>query len=312
MPLDPDVRRLLDGSAAQLAFPAGARHDPDRATAFLAGLREKLNAPVVNPSEPIIAVHDERMDNGRAVRVYTGSAEPDRPVLIYLHGGGWACGGLEMNDVLCRRLATRTETVLVSVDYRLAPEHPYPAALIDTVEALGWARQHARRLGGDPAWVGIAGTSAGGNLAAAACLLARELGLDAPALQVLLYPVTDVPADNGSYVANGTGYLLSREQMEWYWDAYLPDRDRTVPAYAAPCRATDLSGLPPAVVVSAEYDPLRDEAENYAAALKQAGVPVTLLRCEGLIHGFLPYLGVVPAADTALERILEAISQRWR
>ncbi|MDT4949006.1 MAG: acetyl esterase [Pseudonocardiales bacterium] len=307
MPLDQHVRRFLGENGARLGFPAGARDDPHRAAQYLARVRPTLNTPPAAEPEPVTDVHDETVHGGTAVRAYRGSPEPGRPILVYLHGGGWVSGGLEMNDALCRRLAALIDCVIVSVDYRLAPECPYPAALGDTVAAIAWSREHGERLGGDPSNVSVAGTSAGGNLAAAASLLSRDLGLAPLRLQLLLYPVLDVPTDNSSYVANAGGYLLEREQMEWYWDKYLPQRGANVPVYAAPGRSDDLAGLPPAIVVAAEFDPLRDEAESYAGRLQDSGVPTELILCEGMIHGFLSFLGAIPAADRAVELIADAV-----
>jgi acetyl esterase len=312
MPLDPHVRAFLAEHGARLAFPAGARTDRGRGDRFLAEVRPLLNPPAVAPAEPVEQVHDESTHCAGRVRVYRGSSEPGQAVITYLHGGGWVSGGLEMNDPLCRRLAALTGCVVVSVDYRLAPEHPYPAALGDTLNAILWTRQNAERLGGDPARVAIAGTSAGANIAAGACLLSRDIGLEPLQLQLLVYPVLDLPSDTPSYVRNGSGYLLEREQMEWYWDQYLPHRERQVPVYAAPGRAADLSGLPPAIVVSAEYDPLRDEAEAYATRLEAAGVATVSLRCAGMIHGFLSFLGLIPAADDAVRTIGDATAAMLR
>jgi acetyl esterase len=307
MPLDQHVGRFLVENGARLGFPAGARDDPQLAAQYLARVRPTLNAPSAAEPEPVSDVHDETMFGGTAVRVYRGSPEPGRPILVYLHGGGWVSGGLEMNDALCRRLAALLGCVIISVDYRLSPEFPYPAALGDTMAAIAWAREHGERLGGDPSDVSVAGTSAGGNLAAAAALLARDLGPAPLRMQLLLYPVLDVPTDTSSYVANAGGYLLEREQMEWYWDKYLPHRRANVPVYAAPARSDDLAGLPRAVVVAAEYDPLRDEAETYARRLQEAGVATELILCDGMIHGFLSFLGAIPAADTAAQRIARAV-----
>ena len=314
MPLDPQIAQFLDEFAPALGFPPGARHDTQRAMTFLAGVRAQLNTPPATAAEPIHAVHDETAHDDAtgssvAVRVYRPSTDGGRPVIVYLHGGGWVSGGLEMNDGWCRRLAAATGAVVVSVDYRLAPEHPYPQALDDTMTALAWARANAARLGGDATRLAVCGTSAGGNLAAAACLLARDRGEPLPGLQVLLYPVLDEPRDSGSYVENASGYLLEREQMEWYWDCYLPQRTDEVPSYAAPGRAADLAGLPPAIVASAEYDPLRDEADRYAAALARAGVPVEHLPCTGMIHGFLSFLDAMPAAREHATRITTAVSE---
>jgi acetyl esterase len=307
MPLDQHVGRFVVQNRARLGFPAGARDDPQLAAQYLARVRPTLNTPAAAGPEPVAGVHEETVYGVTAVRVYRGSPEPGLPILVYLHGGGWVSGGLEMNDALCRRLAARIGCVLVSVDYRLAPEFPYPAALGDTMAAIAWAREHGERLGGDPSNVSVAGTSAGGNLAAAAGLLCRDLGLAPLRLQLLLYPVLDVPTNNSSYVANAGGYLLDREQMEWYWDKYLPKRGASVPVYAAPARSDDLADLPRTVVVAAEYDPLREEAENYARRLQDAGVPTELILSEGMIHGFLSFLGAMPAADAAAERIANVV-----
>ena len=306
MPLDPDIAGFLAAAGAELAFPRGARTEPERARGYLTDVRRRLNAPLP-ATQPLVDVRDELIPGGPAVRIYRDSAAPGLPVVVYLHGGGWVSGGLEMNDGLCRMLATSIRSVVVSVDYRLAPEYPYPAALFDVLEALQWTRRNAERIGADPTRLSIAGTSAGGNLAAAACLLARELGIDRPQLQVLLYPVLDVPTDTQSYMDHSTGYLLEREQMEWYWDSYLPRRAERIPAYAAPARCDDLCGLPPAVVVAAEYDPLRDEAEAFGERLINSGVPTAAIRCAGMIHGFLSFLEAIPTARTAAAGIARAI-----
>jgi acetyl esterase len=309
MPLDADIAGFLAGNATALAFPPGARTDPELARRYLDEVRPRLNtAPTV--VEPVFDVHDETVDGGPAARIYRSEPTPGHPVIVYLHGGGWVSGGLEMNDGWCRRMALATGAVLVSVEYRLAPESPYPAASDDAMAALAWAGEHAARLGGDPDRIAIAGTSAGGNLAAGVCLRARDLGVRAPGLQVLLYPVTDLPQDNRSYLDNAHGYLLERDQMEWYWDCYLPGRadvPDALPVYAAPGRAEDLAGLPPAVVVTAEYDPLRDEAETYAARLQESGVEVEHLRIDGMIHGFLSFLDVMPSAAAAAGRITDTV-----
>jgi acetyl esterase len=307
MPLDPDIARFLEQNAPALAFPAGARADRQRGRRFLDDIRPRLNTPAAISAETVFSVHDETLEAGRAVRVYRSSRDERRPLIVYLHGGGWVSGGLEMNDGWARRLANATDSVVVSVDYRLAPEHPYPAALEDTMAALAWAHENADRLGGDVRQIAICGTSAGGNLAAGACLLARDRGDALPRLQILLYPVLDVPRDGGSYLHNASGYLLEREQMEWYWDCYLPGRAVHVPAYAAPARSAELAGLPPALVASAEFDPLRDEADGYAERLAEAGVPVEHLACTGMIHGFLSFLDLIPAARDAATRITSAV-----
>jgi acetyl esterase len=304
MALDPDIARFLAGPGRQLAFPAQAREDPDAAAAYLANARAALAAPPSSPREPVCEVYDTDAA-GVPVRVYR--AAEDAPLLVYFHGGGWVSGGLEMNDVLCRRLANLTACVLVSVDYRLAPEHPYPAALDDCLAAVAWARKHISGR-----HVSVGGTSAGGNLAAGVALASRDRGLPPFAAQLLIYPVLDPSMDTPSYADNGTGYLLERSQLQWYWDQYLSARNGPVPPYAAPIRASDLAGLPRAVVVTAEYDPLRDEGERYAARLAAAGVPARTMRFDGQIHGFLTFLHAMPAAATALEQIAAAVRDAWR
>jgi acetyl esterase len=311
VPLDPDVALFLRGAGQRLTFPAGARNDPRLAADYLAKVRAALSAPAIGPREPVHEVFDEVLAGGVAVRVYRGTDSDGAPLLVYFHGGGWVSGGLEMNDALCRRLANLTRCTLVSVDYRLAPEHPYPAALDDCLAAIQWAREEAKRLGADPRHVSVAGTSSGGNLAAAVALVSRDRNLATLRAQLLLYPVLDHAMTTSSYLANGAGYLLERTQMEWYWDQYLPQRDGNVSPYAAPAAATDLSLLPSAVVVSAEFDPLCDEAELYASRLAAAGVATELLRFSGQIHGFLTFLGAMPAADTAITEIAAAARRAW-
>jgi acetyl esterase len=312
MPLDAQIAQFLQEYGEALAFPRGARHVPSRTDRYLADIRPRLNTPAAEPSEPVFEVHDDATDGGTAVRIYRPSPAEDHPVIVYLHGGGWVSGGLEMNDGWCRRLAVATRAAVVSVDYRLAPEHPYPAGLDDTMDALAWTRENARGFGADPARLAVSGTSAGGNFAAAACLVCRDRGLPMPRVQILLYPVLDVPRDNSSYLDNASGYLLEREQMEWYWDCYLPGRAREIPDYAAPGHAEQVDGLPPAVVASAEYDPLRDDADDYAARLRAAGIPVEHLRCTGMIHGFLSFLDVMPVARAHAERITSAVAAMLR
>jgi acetyl esterase len=232
-------------------------------------------------------------------------------VLLYLHGGGWVVGGLEMSDALCRRLVNLTGAVVVSLDYRLAPEYPYPAALDDCLDALDWVRENADALGGDAGRVSVAGTSAGGNLAAGLALLVRDRGLPPLAAQLLLYPVLAARMDTASYAAFGAGYYLEARQMRWYWRQYAGADLADVPPYAAPAEAAELGALAPAVVVSAEFDPLRDEAELYAARLAAAGVPTRMIRVDGQIHGFLGFVGAMPAADAAVVDIAAATKEIW-
>ncbi|UPW01626.1 alpha/beta hydrolase [Halorussus gelatinilyticus] len=248
------------------------------------------------------------------IRVYRhadpgGDADP-APVLVYYHGGGWVLGTLDSIDGVCRRLARRGECVVVSVDYRLAPEHPFPAAVDDADAALRWVADHAASFGGDPERLAVGGTSAGGNLAAVTALRARDARRDserddppAVARQFLFYPITDYAFDTDSYAENADGPLLTEADMRWFWDRYLrSDVDGANP-YASPLRAPDLSGLPPATVVTCGFDPLRDEGVAYAERLAAAGVEVRHDHHPDQPHGFLSTAASVAAADAALDEI---------
>ncbi|KQY54268.1 alpha/beta hydrolase [Nocardioides sp. Root140] len=228
----------------------------------------------------------------RVYRPHGNSA--DRPVVVFFHGGGFVFCDLDTHDGFCRAMARGTDAVVVSVDYRLAPEHRAPAAAEDAFAATRWAIEHAAELGGDPHRVVVMGDSAGGNLAAAVCLMARDDGGPMPAAQVLVYPVIDPACDSESAQRYATGYFNTLAATRWYWTQYLPD-DGVLPeptAYVAPLTAATLSGLPPAIVVTAGLDPLCSEGEQYAAALADAGVPVVHRGYDDLFHGFLTILSM--------------------
>jgi acetyl esterase len=244
--------------------------------------------------------------HGIRARVYSPETDAALPAVVYLHGGGWVVGSIESHDPLCRALAARTPAVVVSVDYRLAPEHTFPAAVDDAWAATQWVAEHAADLGADPERLVVAGDSAGGNLAAAVALRMRDAGLPL-ALQVLIYPVIDADLDSSGYTRLGEGLNLTRTKMQWFWDTYLGGADGAHP-HASPARADDLTGLAPALVLTAEYDPLADEAEAYARRLSEAGVPVTLTQYEGQIHGFVRMRTQCGAqADEAAAQIVAAI-----
>jgi acetyl esterase len=229
-------------------------------------------------------------------RLYVPQGAGDLPPLtVYFHGGGWVIGTIETHDATCRMLARESGAAVLSIGYRLAPEHPYPAAADDCFEATCWAATHADQLGIDGARVAVAGDSAGGNLAAAVAIMARDAGGPALCHQLLLYPVTDAPGRNASYVANGGGnYFLSAAAMQWFWDHYVDGRGADDAPLAAILRADNLSNLPSATIITAQYDPLKDEGDAYAARLAGAGVSVDAHCAPGMIHGFFGMFDLVP------------------
>ncbi len=222
------------------------------------------------------------------IRVYSDSKGSDLPIVIYCHGGGWVLGSLDSHDNTCRAIAKNANAVVVNVDYRLAPEHPFPAPLEDVYSALVWVKENAEHLGGDPGKIFIAGDSAGANLAAAAAIEARKPEGPSIAGQILIYPVTDLSNfDTDSHGTFAKGYYLTRAYMEKFRDCYVPNQaDRSDPR-VSPLLEKDLSNLPPALVVTAQFDVLRDEGEAYARRLNKAGGRVTVLRVPGVIHGFM-------------------------
>jgi acetyl esterase len=226
---------------------------------------------------------------------------PPRPLVVYYHGGGWVVGDLDTHDATCRHLAHETAAAVLAVDYRLAPEHRFPAAVDDAVAAFGWAVREAAALGADPARVGVAGDSAGGNLAAVVAQVTTRASDARPVAQLLIYPVTDLSTKHPSYRLFSDGFFLTEADMDWYRANYLPDESAAHDPRASPLRASDLSGLPPAVVLTAGFDVLRDEGEAYAKRLLDAGVPTELRRNAGQIHGFANAAGVSPTARATMD-----------
>jgi acetyl esterase len=297
MPLDPQIKALLDKAA-------GLPEVHTLSVAEARAMAERRIALMAPP--PAVGRVAERLVAGPggalALRLYTPAAPGVHPLLLFFHGSGFVLCSLDTHDGMCRNLCAGAECIVVSVDYRLAPEHKFPAGLEDCVFATRWAAAHAAEFGADPQRLVIAGDSAGGNLAAAAALRLRDEGGGPPLSgQLLIYPVTDyhTPA-TPSYTENAAGYGLTREAMKWFWGHYLSDPGEAANPYAAPLRAEDLAGLPPAFVMTAEYDPLRDEGERYAERLRAAGVPTVLSRRDGVNHGFLFWVGRVDRAGEAM------------
>lgn len=305
MPLDPQVRALLDQFAGRPALNTLPVEVGRRAYA------ESSARLIPRPAAPV-AVEDRTISGPAGplrVRIYAPpTPAAGRPLVVFFHGGGWVVCDLDTHDAVCRRLALGADAVVVSVDYRLAPEHCFPAAPHDCVAATRWAIAHAEALGADPARWFLAGDSAGGNLAAAVSLQLRDEGGPRAAGQLLVYPVTaHHTAGFESYSAFAEGYGLTRDVMAWFWDLYLgaaPDAAQAaaLSPLATPLRAGDLRALPPALVLTAEYDVLRDEGEAYAAALREAGNRVAVERCAGMHHGFFNWGGVLDGADRAVAR----------
>ncbi len=298
--IDSDIQRLLD-----TVFNAAAG-EPD--VAALRAAAEDAPLRLGGAPEPMRSIHDVLVP-GRAgsmpVRVYRPESPSFLPLVLFAHGGGWVTGSLSSHDKLCRILANRLRAVVVAVDYRRAPEHVYPAALNDFESAWRWVLGQATRLGANGARFAVAGDSSGGNLAAALTVRLRESGERAPDLQLLLYPALDATCSRASYREFSSGYNLSALQMAWYWNAY---RERSVPdaPELSPLAAKSLAGVAPAVIAVAENDVLRDDAIDYAHRLADGGVAVRLVRCEGMIHGFLRWTGAVPAAAHWIDAIATA------
>jgi acetyl esterase len=296
--LDPQVKTMLD-QVNGLGAPPMHTLPVHEARAFASGL-----AAMGLQAEEVAKVEDLSIPSPAgqlAVRIYGPGGRAPWPAVVYLHGSGWIYGDLEMSDALCRRLARVSGCVVVAPDYRLAPEHPYPAALDDVAATLDWVAAEASALGVDAGRVGIGGESAGANLAAAAALRARDLGGPPLAFQLLICPVLDARLDTASMAEFADGYLLTRDTMAWLWGLYLADAAQGEEPYASPARAEDLTGLPPALIVTAGYDPLRDEAEAYGARLEQAGVRAEIRRYGGMVHGFFTFAGVIEAATPAID-----------
>jgi acetyl esterase len=237
----------------------------------------------------------------RSYRPLGAAADAVLPVLVYYHGGGWVIGDLDTHDVLCRQLCGLSRCAVVAVDYRLAPEHRFPAAVDDAIAAARWVHDQAAALKVDPARIAVGGDSAGGNLAAVVALAARDAG-DLPlAFQLLIYPATDQRRGAPSHTSNGQGYLLTKDSMDYYHDHYVADAAQDTDWRASPLLHANHAGLPPAFVLTAGYDPLRDEGMQYADALSAAGTRATLVNFERQIHGFLPMGRVLDEADVAVQ-----------
>jgi acetyl esterase len=301
--LDPQLAELLRIAEEAGGPPVGAL-PPDEARAGYA----VVAAAQFGPVDEVFAVEDRDAD-GVPVRLYRPVETTETSAaLVYFHGGGWVIGNVDTHDGMTRAFARRAGVVVVSVDYRLAPEHPYPAAVEDAWASASWVLAHARDLGIDAGRVAVGGDSAGGTLAAVVARRGRDAGTPFAA-QLLLYPVISSLADSASYELFATGYGLTAEGMRWYWRQYISDRDGGEDPEISPLALAEAKGLPPAIVITAEADVLRDEGEAYAALLAESGVEIEQRRYPGMIHGFLRMPGVVDSAGTALDEVSASLAR---
>ncbi len=309
MPLDSQVEILL---AEMATVPATPIHEltPVEAREQMVAASNMLGDPAAVDSiedRIIIGPHGEI-----PLRVYR-PADALGGAVVYFHGGGWVVGSITTHDGYCRMLANTGNRMVVSVDYRLAPEHQFPTAAEDAFEATRWVSESLPELGGSAGPLVVAGDSAGGNLAAVVALMARDQGGPAIELQVLIYPITDYNLQTLSYQDFADGFFLTRDAMAWFWDQYCPQAERRHDPYISPLRCDDLKGLPRALVMTAEFDPLRDEGERYAEKLQAAKVPVKLSRYDGMIHGFVRRINRLDKASNALTEVAKALrtTQLW-
>lgn len=306
MPLDPQAQKVVDALAAlrlkpfKDSTPAEARESMRSRTAAL------------GPFEEVAAVTDHRVPVAGGeitVRVYKPAGLGPHPVLVFYHGGGWVIGDLYTHDGICRSIVNAAGCAVAAVDYRLAPEFKYPVPVEDSYAGLLWVVANATRLGLDPARIAVGGDSAGGNLAAVMTLLARDRRGPRLLLQVLVYPVTNYDFDTTSYRENATGFVLTTEDMRWFWRHYLAREEQGREPLASPLLAKSLADLPPALVITAGCDPLRDEGEAYAARLRDSGVAVTLTQYPGMFHGFLRMTRILDQSRVLLDEIAGALKK---
>jgi len=307
VPLDPQLQAMRDQRERDGVPPLYTMSLADARAADLASIRESGGEP-----EPVHEVANLTIPGPGGelpLRVYRPASARPLPALLYFFGGGWVLGTIDTADGVSRSLANSSGALVAVVGYRLAPEHPFPAAVEDCYAAVRWVAGHAEEIGADPARLVVGGDSAGGNLAAAVALRARAGG---PALagQLLVYPNTDQLADDRSMRAADDPFLFNRRSVAWYRRHYLANPDDAADPLASPLRAESLAGLPPALVITAEYDPLRDQGEAYAHRLADAGVQVELSRYPGMAHGFFTMAGTVDASRAAIQQASSFVRAR--
>lgn len=292
------LEQMAEGDGKPLHLMA-----PDEARAFGSAMAE-LAGPAPE-MDHVTEVTVDRTDGEVRLRVLVPIENP-RGVVVYYHGWGWVIGSIDESDTIARKLAERTSCAVVLVDYRLAPEHPYPTAVDDSYAALEWVGENLAEIADAEAPLIVAGDTAGGNLAAVMAIRARDRGGPAIALQALIYPVTDSDFSRPSYASPENKLMLTREGMIWFWDHYVPESSRRKEPDASPLHADDLSGLPPTVILTAEFDVLRDEGEAYAERLTEANVPTDLKRYAGQMHGFFSLL-MLPGSELGFQQVVKAV-----
>jgi acetyl esterase len=304
MPVDPQAQVVMDQMEA-LGLPPVHTISPALARV---NARARLRSP-----GPTVAKVEDYLVPGHAgditARIYTPEGTGPFPLLVWFHGGGWVFGDLESADPIARNLAVGAGCVVASVDYRLAPDTKFPGPIEDCYVATQWLTDNATNVNADPNMVAVGGDSAGGNLAAAVCLMARDRSGPSLVFQLLVYPVIDVDFTTSSYQENADGYLLTKDSMVWFWNHYLTGTIDATNPYAVPAKANDLNDLPSAMVITAEYDPLRDEGESYARRLKESQVPTDYVCYEGMVHGFFAMSALI---DTSKRAVTDASSALQR
>jgi acetyl esterase len=304
MPLHPQAQAVCDAANA-LERPALADENLQLQREGFGMLMLLAGEP-----EPVHAVED-RDAEGVPVRIYRPSPDADLPIVVYLHGGGWTIGTVEQYDPVMRQVANAANAIVVAPEYRLAPEHPFPASLDDCWHALCWTAKNASTFGGDGSRLAVMGDSAGGNLSAVCALQARDAGGPELAMQVLVYPVTDCDLTTPSYGENRDGYLLTEDEMRWFFHCYTRGDIDATDWRISPLRVREVRGVAPALVLTAQYDPLRDEGEAYARRLAEAGVTVQKLRYDGMIHAFFGLSAAFDASRDAIDRSRTALRRAF-
>ena len=302
MPLDPQAQIVIDGIAAIGLDLFNDDTDPN-------AIRALMNAVVIPSTVEVASVEDRQIPGPAGplpVRIYRPTGDAPKPVVVFFHGGGWVIGSLETHDQVARKLADQIDAVVVSVDYRMGPEDRFPAAVDDSFAALMWAHAEAAAIGGDPERLVVAGDSAGGNLAAIVAQMTRTSG---PGLrfQLLVYPVTDYEFTSSSMEENAEGYYLTRDMMRWFFDRYLNGPAEADDPRVSPLRNPDLTGLPPAFVLTMEYDPLRDQGVAYGDAMRNAGNHVESITYPGLFHGCFGMDEMIDAAKVPFADAVAAV-----